>query len=49
LSVFFGYALAFSTALARRIYVKAHRWLNVMLSAVFAFAGFRLLLSRTAA
>jgi len=48
-SVFFGYALAFSTAVARAIYSKGHRWFNATLSAVFAMAGMRLLLSRGAA
>ena len=47
--VFFGYALAFSTAVARSIYARVHRWFNATLSVVFAFAGFRLLLSRSAA
>jgi len=47
--VFFGYALAFSTEVARTIYAKAHRWFNATLSAVFAIAGVRLLLSRSAA
>ncbi len=46
--VFFGYALAFSTDIARTVYSKAHRWLNATLSAVFAVAGVRLLLSRSA-
>jgi threonine/homoserine/homoserine lactone efflux protein len=46
--VFFGYALAFSTEVARVIYAKAHRWFNATLSAVFALAGVRLLLSRNA-
>ena len=40
--VFFGYALAFSTAVARALYSKAHRWFNATLSAVFAFAGVKL-------
>jgi threonine efflux protein len=48
-SVLFGYALAFSTTPARVIYSKAHRWLNAALSAMFAVAGVRLLLSRSAA
>jgi len=48
-SVFFGYALAFSTAIARALYASAHRWFNATLSAVFALAGVRLLLSRSAA
>lgn len=46
--VFAGYAVAFSTAAARRVYAAAHRWFNATLSAVFALAGMRLLLSRTA-
>ncbi|MFN3988604.1 MAG: LysE family translocator [Rhodocyclaceae bacterium] len=46
--VFFGYALAFSTEVARSIYARAHRWFNATLSAVFAVAGVRLLLSRSA-
>lgn len=47
-TVFFGYALAFSTAAARTVYSRAYRWLNATLSAVFAIAGVRLLLSRSA-
>lgn len=47
--VFFGYALAFSTATARTVYSRAYRWLNATLSAIFAFAGLKLLLSRSAA
>lgn len=47
-AVFFGYAVAFSTPVARRVYAKAHRWFNATLSAVFAVAGVRLLLSRNA-
>jgi threonine/homoserine/homoserine lactone efflux protein len=43
--VFFGYALAFSTEVARSIFSKSYRWFNATLSAVFAFAGVRLLLS----
>ena len=43
--VFFGYALAFSTEMARSIYSRSYRWFNATLSVVFAFAGFRLLLS----
>lgn len=46
--VFFGYAVAFSTAVARALYSKAHRWFNAALCTVFAFAGVRLLLSRHA-
>ena len=48
-SVFLGYALAFSTAAVRIIYSKAHRGLNATLSAAFATAGVRLLLSRSPA
>jgi threonine/homoserine/homoserine lactone efflux protein len=47
--VFFGYALAFSTPLARSIYARVHRGFNAVLSVVFAAAGVRLLLSRTSA
>lgn len=46
--VFFGYALAFSTATARAVYARMHRWFNATLSVVFALAGIRLLLSRHA-
>lgn len=48
-AVFLGYALAFSTAVARAVYAKIHRLFNATLSAVYAFAGIRLLLSRSAA
>ncbi len=48
-TVFFGYAMAFSTGIARTIYSKAHRWLNATLSAVFAAAGIKLMLSRNVA
>lgn len=44
-AVFGGYALAFSTPAARRVYRAAHRWLNASLACVFAWAGARLLLS----
>ena len=46
--VFFGYAMAFSTAVARSVYSKTQRWVNATLSIVFAFAAVRLLLSRSA-
>lgn len=46
-AVFGGYALAFSTAAARRAYRAAHRWLNAGLACVFAYAGARLLLSNS--
>jgi threonine efflux protein len=45
--VFFGYAVAFSTAVARSIYLKTQRWINATLSAVFAYAGIRLWMSRS--
>lgn len=44
-----AFALAFSTAVARLAYSKAHRWFNATHSAVFAIAGTKLLLSRSAA
>lgn len=47
MAVFFGYALAFSTALARRVYGRVTRWFNATLAVVFAYAGVRLLLSRS--
>lgn len=47
-ALFFGCALAFSTAIARTVYAKAHRWFNAILSAVFVVASVRLLLSRSA-
>lgn len=47
--VFFGYAVAFSTAVARTVYSKTHRWFNAVLSAAFAITGIKLLLSRNAA
>ncbi len=45
--VFLVYALAFSTAIARTVYARAYRWFNATLSAVFAYAGLRMLLFRT--
>jgi threonine/homoserine/homoserine lactone efflux protein len=45
--VFGGYALAFSTTTARRIYGAARRWLEGALALVFGFAGIKLLLSRS--
>jgi threonine efflux protein len=48
-AVFFGYAVAFSTAVARAVYSRTHRWFNGILSAVFAIAGAGLLLSSHAA
>lgn len=46
-AVFLGYAVAFSTEVARSMYAKTHRLFNAVLSAVFALAGIRLLLSRS--
>ncbi|HZX28767.1 MAG TPA: LysE family transporter [Telluria sp.] len=46
-AVFGGYALAFSTPAARRVYRAAHRWLNASLACVFAWAGARMLLSNS--
>lgn len=45
--VFGGYALLFSTAAARRGYMRVRRWFEGVLALVFAFAGAKLLLSRT--
>lgn len=45
--VFGGYAILFSTALARKVYRAARRWLEGALAVVFAVAGIKLLLSRT--
>lgn len=45
--VFGGYALAFSTKLMVRLYARARRGIEATLAAFFAFAGLRLLLSRT--
>jgi threonine/homoserine/homoserine lactone efflux protein len=47
-SVFCCYALAFSTAAARRGYRAAERWVNLGLAGVFAYAGVRMLLSSQA-
>lgn len=45
-TIFFGYALVFSTAPMVNLYRRARRWVEGVLAAVFAFAGLRLLLSR---
>lgn len=45
-TVFGGYAAAFSTAPMIRAYARARRWIEATLAAFFAFAGVRLLLSR---
>ncbi len=44
--VFCGYAIAFSTAAARRVYGATRRWLEATLALVFGLAGVKLLLSR---
>ncbi|MEN5299356.1 LysE family translocator [Brucella sp. TWI559] len=46
ITIFCGYAIVFSTAPMVRLYRRARRWIEGILSAVFAFAGIRLLLSR---
>lgn len=45
--VFASYALAFSTATARRLYGQIWRWLEGALALMFGAAGIRLLLSRS--
>lgn len=45
--IFGGYALVFSTAAAQRTYRAARRWLEGALAAMYAYAGFRLLFSRS--
>lgn len=44
--VFSGYAALFSTASARRIYLRIRRWLEGTLAVVFGFAGLKLLFGR---
>lgn len=46
ITIFCGYAIIFSTAPMVRLYRRARRWIEGILSLVFAFAGIRLLLSR---
>ncbi len=41
------YAMAFSTPVMVRIYASARRWIQGLLGAFFAFAGIRLLMSRS--
>jgi threonine/homoserine/homoserine lactone efflux protein len=45
-TIFGGYALLFSTAPMVRVYRRARRWIEGVLSVVFGFAGLRLLLAR---
>jgi threonine/homoserine/homoserine lactone efflux protein len=47
LTVNVGYALAFSTGVMTRAYAQARRWIEGTLAVLFAYAGVRLLLSRT--
>jgi threonine efflux protein len=47
LSVFCGYALLFSTASARALYVRARRWFDGALTLMFGYAGIRMLISKT--
>jgi threonine/homoserine/homoserine lactone efflux protein len=45
--VFASYAVLFSTATARRIYLAIRRWLDGSLAVMFSVAGLKLLTSRT--
>lgn len=47
LTVNVGYAVLFSTAVLGRAYRKSRRWIEGALAAIFGYAGFRLLLSRS--
>lgn len=47
-TIFSCYALAFSTAAARRAYGAAERWVNAVLAGVFAYAGVRMLIASQA-
>jgi threonine/homoserine/homoserine lactone efflux protein len=49
LCVFGSYALLFSTALARRVYLKTRRYLEGGLAALFCWAGVKLLLPDSSA
>jgi threonine efflux protein len=44
--VFCGYALVFSTPVARRVYQSMRRWFEGTLAIMFGFAGIRMLLSK---
>ena len=46
IAVFCSYAIVFSTAYARSIYIRMQRYLDGALAAVFAYAGIRMLASR---
>lgn len=45
LCVFFGYALIFSTRVARQAYIKLRVWLESILAIFFTFSAFRMLAS----
>jgi threonine efflux protein len=45
-SVFSSYAMLFSTASARRIYLAIRRWLDGSLAIMFGIAGFKMLTSK---
>jgi len=47
MGIFGGYALAFSTPAARRVYARARRGLEGLLAAVFGMAGLQLLRTST--
>jgi threonine efflux protein len=47
--IFVGYALAFSTPAARRVYAASRRWMEGVLAVVFGTAGLQLLRSSTQA
>lgn len=46
-SVFSGYAVLFSTASARRVYVAIRRWLDGSLALMFGIAGIKMLTSKS--
>ncbi|WP_176059312.1 LysE family translocator [Paraburkholderia sp. BCC1876] len=46
-SVFSSYAVLFSTASARRIYLAVRRWLDGSLAIMFGIAGFKMLTSKS--
>lgn len=47
IDIFTGYALAFSTPAARRVYAASRRWMEGLLAAVFGLAGLQLLRTST--
>lgn len=46
MTIFCSYALVFSTAVARDVYMRGRRWLDGALAMLFAYAGIRMLASR---